>query len=376
MYRLRAFLICGCLLTACFTLWAQRMPPEMKEWAEKMKAEHDIRLRDWKPVPNAVVPVTDIKRAKFPIIDVHKHIGTDDESVADGLKVMDETNVKAVVHLTGSFGDRLRRTIDTLSKHTGRFAVCTQIDWSTVNDPDFSAKAVRNLEQARDMGAKCLKLTKALGLYVKDKNGKFVAINDPRFDPVWDKCAELNFPVMIHVGDPVAFFRPWDETNEAYLSLLNHPEWYFHGKDYEGTERYSFEEIIRQRNDIVERHPKTTFVALHYASLSHDLAAVARLLDRYPNLMVEMGARNWALGTAPNSGRKFAIKYADRIMFGTDGGIRAEQFREYIRTLETDDDMINFRIPNPWGPIHGVHLPDDVLRKIYNENARKLFPSL
>jgi predicted TIM-barrel fold metal-dependent hydrolase len=352
------------------------MPPEMERWAEKMRAEHDIRLSEWKPVSNAVVPVTNVEQAKFPVIDVHKHIGTDGNSIAAGLAAMDATNVKAVVHLTGGFGARLQETIDNLKSHAGRFAVCTQIDWSTIDDPDFSAKAVRNLEQARDMGAQCLKLTKVLGLYVKDKNKQFVAINDPRFDPLWAKCAELNFPVMIHVADPVAFFRSWDETNEAYVALLNHPEWYFHGKDYEGTERFSFEEIIRQRNDIVARHPKTTFVALHYASLSHDLGAVAKLLDRYPNLMVEMGARNWALGTAPNSGRKFAIQYADRILFGTDGGIRAEQFREYIRTLETDDDMISFRTPSPWGPIYGVHLPDDVLRKIYNENAKKLFPSL
>lgn len=110
--------------------------------------------------------------------------------------------------------------------------------------------------------------------------------------------------------------------------------------------------------------------------MSHDLGVVGELLDRNPNLAVEMGARNWALGSVPHSGRKFALKYQDRILFGNDGTIRAEQFREYIRVLETDDDLITFNRPRPWGPLHGVHLPDEVLRKIYHENAQKLFPFL
>lgn len=357
-------------------------PPGMKAWMEKMRGEHEIALHEWRPQTNAVVPMTNVRRAKFPIIDVHKHVARpiyplEPEAVRQGVEIMDQVNVRAVVNLTGGWGEALEDNIDKLTKaHPGRFAVCTLINWETIDEPDFSEKAVRGIVEAHRAGARCLKISKALGLYVKDRERKFVAVDDPRLDPVWAKCGELGMPVMIHTADPIAFFRPWDEKNEAYMSLLNRPEWYFRGEDFEGTLRYTHEELMRQRNNIVERHPGTTFVGLHYASLSHDLAAVGALLDRYPNLMVEMGARNWALGSVPNSGRKFALQYQDRILFGTDGTIRATQFRGYIRVLETDDDLVTFNRPRAWGPLHGVHLPDHVLRKIYHKNAEKLFPSL
>jgi len=357
-------------------------PAAMKIWMDAIRGDHEIALRNWHPQTNAVVPQTAVRRAKFPIIDVHKHVARppdplDPKDVREGVEIMDEVNVRAAVNLTGGWGEALEDNIDKLSEaHPGRFAVCTMINWETIDDPKFSEKAARGIEEAHQAGASCLKISKALGLYVKDRAGKFVAVDDPRLDPVWAKCGELGMPVMIHTADPVAFFRPWDEKNESYMSLLSRPDWYFGGEDYEGTLRFTHEELMRQRNNIVEGHPGTTFVGLHYGSMSHDLAAVAALLDHYPNLMVEMGARNWALGSVPNSGRKFALKYQDRILFGTDGTISAAQFREYIRVLETDDDLITFNRPRPWGPLHGIHLPDEVLAKIYNRNARKLFPSL
>ncbi len=391
MKRIRPVLICTiliCIGMLCtrHPAWAQspdlQPPSKMKKWLEEMTAAHDIRLKDWQPESNAVVPVTKIQSAKYPIIDVHKHVArpiypVDPQNIARGVRVMDQMNVQAVVNLTGGWGDQLRENVQNLSgKYPGRFIVCALMDWSKINEPDFSEQAAQSLEQAYQAGARCLKISKILGLYLKDSSGKFVPVNDLRLDPVWAKCGELKMPVLIHTADPIAFFRPWDSKNESYLSLIRRPEWYFNGKDFEGIPRYTHEELMRQRNAIVERHPKTQFVGLHYASLAHDLAAVGRLLDRYPNLTVEMGARNWALGSVPNSGRKFALRYQDRILFGTDGEIRGPQFAEYIRTLETDDDRITFRVPRPWGPIHGVNLPDEVLRKIYHDNAQKLFPFL
>jgi predicted TIM-barrel fold metal-dependent hydrolase len=224
------------------------------------------------------------------------------------------------------------------------------------------------------MGARCLKITKVLGLYLKDRRNNFIPVNDPRMDAIWAKCGELGFPVLIHTADPIAFFRPWDAKNESYAALVQHPDWWFYGSDYTGAPRFTHEELMRQRDDIVARHRGTKFVLLHYASLSHDLAAVGRLLDRYPNVVVEMGARNWALGTSPNFGRKFAIRYQDRILFGTDGTVTDHSlYQQYFRTLETEDDFVANVLPRPWGPIYGIHLPDDVLRKIYRDNALALF---
>ena len=355
---------------------AQQSDPQFREWMERMRKEHDLRLTDWRPVSNAVTPVTDVLKAKYPAVDVHTHLSKaqDPAEVARVLKTMDAANVRTAVHVTGGFGEELRRTIASLSPHRDRFIVCTTPDWKSINAPDFTQHAVKLLEQAKRDGARCLKVTKALGLYLKDTSGKFIPVNDPRMDPVWAKCGELGLPVLIHTADPIAFFRPWDEKNESYSVLWRQPDWWFHGPDYAGTPRFTHEQLMQQRDDIVARNPRTKFVGLHYASLSHDLASVAKLLDRYPNLTVEMGARNWALGTAPNSGRKFAIRYQDRILFGTDGNVTDHaQYRLYFRTLETDDDFIATVLPRPWGPLYGVNLPDAVLRKIYSDNALTLF---
>lgn len=350
------------------------------EWMNRMREQHRLDLSAWRPVSNRVTPVTPLTRARFPAIDVHTHLATpeDPAGVRRALAVMDAANIRYAVHLTGSFGGQLRRQMAAIrSVAADRFVVCTQLDWRQIDEPDFAARMVRNLEEARRDGASCLKITKVLGLYVKDKSGHFVAVNDPRLDPIWAKCGELGLPVLIHVADPIAFFRPWDEKNEAAAALYQHPDWYFYGKDKDGALRFTHEELMRQRDDVVARHPKTLFVALHYASLSHDLAAVGAFLDRYPNTLVEMGARNWALGAAPNSGRRFALKYQDRILFGTDGSIDTPAlYHQYFRTLETDDDNIAVLLPRSWGPVHGLHLPADVLRKIYFENARRVFPSL
>jgi predicted TIM-barrel fold metal-dependent hydrolase len=364
------------LLVAALTFVASG---QNREWMERMRAEHRLALPDWRPISNSVVPVTRVERARFPAVDVHTHISRprEEAEVRRVLSAMDSLNVRYIVHLTGSFGENLTEQLRTIRSVAGdRIVVCTQIDFKQIDEPDFSARMVQSLEEAHKAGARCLKISKVLGLYAKDKTGKYVAVNDPRLDPIWAKCGELKIPVLIHVADPIAFFRPWDEKNEAYAALWRNPDWWFHGKDAQGVERFTHEELMHQRDDILARHAKTQFVALHYASLSHDLGAVARFLDKYPNATVEMGARNWALGTAPNSGRKFALEYQDRILFGTDGSIEPMLYKQYFRTLETDDDQIVNVLPRSWGPIHGVHLPDPVLRKIYFENARKLSPFL
>jgi predicted TIM-barrel fold metal-dependent hydrolase len=352
--------------------------PEFKAWVDKTRSTRaDLKVQDWQPERSDVTPATRVPRAKFPVVDVHNHIAYNGDAAAitKALAEMDAANVRTVVALTGGWGERLRSNVQHLAdRHPGRFVVCTQVDFSSIDDPDFSAKAVRSLEEARQMGARGLKLTKDLGCYVKDKSGKYVAVNDPRLDPVWAKAGELGMPVFIHTADPIGFFKPWDARNETYTNLLRFPHWWFYGEDHTGTQRYTHDELMRQRNDIVARHSKTTFVALHYASLEHDLGALSALLDKYPNMMVEMGARSWTLTSKPNSGRKFALKYQDRILFGTDAPIGRRMYEGYFRGLETDDDLIETR--RTWGPTFGLHLPDEVLQKIYNGNAKKLFPFL
>ncbi len=243
------------------------------------------------------------------------------------------------------------------------------MDWSKIDDPDFSQQMVRQLDDAVARGARGLKLLKDWGLGVRDKTGKLVAIDDPRMDPVWRECGRLGIPVSIHSGDPEAFFRPTDASNERYEELTEHPDWSFSGPRYP-----RLEELLDARNRVFARHPETRFVSLHMG-WPENLPWVSRMLDEHPNVMVEFGAREAELGRQPRQTREFFLKYQDRVMFGTDNGMEEEMYRNHFRWLETADESFD-----PWGypgqgrwEIYGLDLPDPVLEKIYHLNAEKMF---
>jgi uncharacterized protein len=228
---------------------------------------------------------------------------------------------------------------------------------------------VRQIDDAVSRGARGLKLLKDLGLGVRDKSGKLIAIDDPRLDPIWAECGRLGIPVFIHSADPEAFFYPIDATNERYEELVEHPDWSFYGKDYPGIEA-----LLEARNRVFAKHPNTRFVSLHMG-WPENLDWVATMLDKHTNVMVEFGAREAELGRQPARSREFFLKYPDRIMFGTDNGMDEQMYRNLFRWLETPDDYFE-----PWGYpgqgrwlIYGMNMPDDVLEKIYHQNAEKLF---
>jgi predicted TIM-barrel fold metal-dependent hydrolase len=220
------------------------------------------------------------------------------------------------------------------------------------------------------MGARGLKIAKDLGLSFKDKSGKLIPVDDPRIDPIWEKCGELGIPVEIHVSDPKAFFTPVDEFNERYDELGAHPGWSFYGDEFP-----SKEEILAQRNRVIARHPNTIFIGAHMGNLPEELHIVANWLDVYPNFYVDIDARISDIGRQPYTARKFLIKYQDRVLFGTDTPCNAEAYRIYYRFLETDDEYFDpaggHHLQGRW-MIYGVHLPDEVLEKIYNKNALKI----
>jgi uncharacterized protein len=275
------------------------------------------------------------------------------------------------VILTGMWGDQLEKVIDEMVKpHPGRFLVFVQIDWSKIDDPDFSREMVAQLDDGVRRGARGLKILKDLGLGVRDKSGKLIAVDDPRLDPVWEECGRLGIPVFIHVTDPEAFFHPVDNRNERYEELIEHPDWSFYGPQFPTKES-----ILAARDRVFLRHPHTRFVALHVANWPENLDYVSHMLDSLPNVMTEFGAREAELGRQPRRAREFFLKYQDRIMFGTDNTIEEEMYRNHFRWLETADEYFDY-----WGypgqgrwKIYGMELPDAVLEKIYHLNAERLF---
>jgi len=334
-----------------------------------------LLLKDFHPQPTVHLAVHEIQRAKFPVIDVHTHTN---DAVGIGDRVdpkemvarMDRLNIKTIVVLTGMWGDKLQKIVDEMVKpYPGRFLVFTQFDWSKINDSNFSELMVRQIDDSVQRGARGLKVLKELGLGVRDASGKLIAIDDPRLDPAWEECGRLGIPVFIHVADPEAFFHPIDATNERYEELHEHPDWSFYGPQFP-----SMQELLAQRDRMFAKHPHTTFVALHFGSWPENLDFVEQTLEKFPNVMIETGAREGELGRQPRRVRQVFMKYPDRIMFGTDEGASETMYRNYFRWLETDDEYFPYAQYPAQGRwmISGLGLPDDVLEKVYHENAEKL----
>jgi len=336
-----------------------------------------LLLKDWDPKPMVKLPEHAVPRAKFYVIDVHNHVndpgGVHGEEVpaAEVVKGMDQANVKKVVILTGMWGEKLQSVLDKMVKpYPDRFVVFAQMDWSKIDDPNFSAEMVAQLDDAVKRGARGLKVLKDWGLGVKDKSGKLVAIDDPRMDPVWEECGKLGIPVAIHSTDPVAFFTPTDARNERYEELMRNPSWSFYGNGFPSKQT-----LLEQRNQVFAKHPHTTFIALHVANYPENLDAVSDWLRKYPNVYVEFGARQAEMGRQPRRAAKFFAEFQDRILFGTDSEPVPEMYANYFRWLETGDEYFPY-----WGypgqgrwMIYGMELPEGILEKVYHGNAEKIF---
>jgi predicted TIM-barrel fold metal-dependent hydrolase len=335
-----------------------------------------ILLKDFQPEPALHAAVHEIRRAKFPVIDVHTHTN-DAAGIGDRvgpqemIARMDRLNIKAIVILTGMWGDKLQAIIDDMVKpYPGRFLVFTQLDWSKIDDPNFSQLMVRQIDDSVARGARGLKVLKELGLGVRDSSGKLITIDDPRLDPAWEECGRLGIPVFIHVADPEAFFHPIDARNERYEELIEHPDWSFYGPQFP-----SLPELMAQRDRMFAKHPHTTFVALHFGSWPENLDFVEQTLQKFPNVMIETGAREGELGRQPRRTRQIFLKYSDRIMFGTDEGAGEAMYQNYFRWLETEDEYFpyaQYPLQGRW-MIYGLGLPDEVLEKVYHRNAEEMF---
>ena len=336
-----------------------------------------LLLKDYDPQPMLHVPVHAVARAKFPVIDVHNHVndagGIHGEGVPPDelVKMMDATNVKKIVILTGMWGEKLQGVLDKMVKaYPERFMVFAQIDYSKIDDANFGAEMVQQLDDAVRRGARGLKVLKDLGLGVKDKSGKLIAVDDPRLDAIWEECGKLGIPVAIHTSDPEAFFKPTDNHNERYEELKHNPTWSFYGPQFRSKKT-----LLAERNHVFEKHPNTTFIALHVANWPENLDAVSAWLEKYPNMYVEFGARQAELGRQPRRAGKFFQKYQDRILFGTDSDPEEKMYANYFRWLETADEYFDY-----WGypgqgrwEIYGLALSDELLKKVYSQNAERIF---
>ncbi len=337
---------------------------------------------DYIPHSKLIVKETMIRKPRYPVIDVHNHLGGEfgkgwiDRPIDELLAAMDEAGVEKVVDLDGGWGEPiLQAHLDKLkSAAPERFQVFAGVNWSAWAEKgeNFPHYAVERLKAQAGWGAQGLKIWKPFGLTVKDETSQRVAVDDPRLDVLWEIAGELHLPVLIHVADPVAFFDPLDNHNERWEELHAHPDWHFPSPPFP-----PFIQIVEELANLVRRHPETTFIGAHVGCYSENLAWVGRLLDQCPNFYVDIAARISELGRQPYTARRFFIKYADRILFGTDMGMEIAYYRIFYRFLETDDEYFNYTADSDtpcqgrWF-IYGLDLPDDVLEKVYRKNAAKI----
>jgi predicted TIM-barrel fold metal-dependent hydrolase len=356
-----------------------------------------------RPSPPAAAPtVTDAgvakpvvaRRPHPPRIDVHTHISPD--GIGRAVHLMDEWGIDGVVNLSGMHPGPPRQALETqlaaAAQSGGRIAVFTTPDFRLVRlRKDYGEAMAAQLEEAHRLGAIGLKITKGLGLgYPAPDGRRLLAIDDHGLDPMFEKAGALGMPVAIHIGDPKAFWKPADPNNERWDELQAHPEWSF-----AGPEIPPWQALYDAFERLVARHPKTTFIGVHFGNDPEDPPNVARMLDKHPNFFIDTAARVPEIGRHPaDKMRAFFIKYQDRILFGTDTGIgadddqmmygstgatvptRADEVRFFTSTwryFETADRQ--FESPTPiqgrW-KIDGIGLPEAVLRKIYFENAARI----
>jgi predicted TIM-barrel fold metal-dependent hydrolase len=260
--------------------------------------------------------------------------------------------------------DRFRRAAPE------RFHTVAWMDWHDLAEPGFFGRSVERLERLVEHGARGIKVWRDLGLTLHDSDGSMLRVDDERLAPLFERAGELGVFVMFHTADPDAFFRPIDRFNERYEELSAHPDWSFHGSHFTKAE------LMEQRNRVFARHQRTTFVGAHMAERPENLAEVARWLDEHPNFHVDISARTAELGRQPYTAREFFIRYADRVLFGTDLVPEERMYRLHFRFLETADEYFDYPShasrQGRW-QIYGLHLPDEVLRAVYRENALRLF---
>ncbi len=335
-----------------------------------------MSFEDYEPKSTLVVPEHPKTRAKYPFIDVHNHQDADEMTPAQVDKLvadMDGLNMAVMNNLSGGWGDTLAKGVRNLKgPYPKRFTEFANVDFKRIDEPDFGINAARQLE--RDVkvgGAQGLKIFKNLGMFVVDKNGQRVHTDDPRIDPVWDKCAELGIPVLIHTGEPSPFWLPWDRHNERWLELKQYPS-----RRRTDPRFASFEVTMEEQHNLFRKHPKTIFIAAHLDWLGNDLGRLGKLLDEMPNVYTEIGAVLHEIGRQPRAARDFFIKYQDRVLFGKDIWEPSE-YHVYFRVLETQDEYFDYyRKRHAFWKMYGLDLPDEVLKKLYYKNALRIIPGI
>ena len=320
----------------------------------------------------------------FPVIDMHTHFGPlllgdhyedafDTQRSCEWFRALGIEKLFCLELVWGGDYDRLCRKLEASD---GMIAPVGSVDVFRALEPDFERYVYRELRDLKAKGCVALKLWKNMTLMGEARFGRNLPLNDPHYEPLWQACGEVGLPIIIHVADPPCFFKPISPENEHYVCLSRHPEWSFYRPGM-----FSFEEHMAMQEAVIRDHPNTVFVVAHVGSYAENLSQVDRWLAAYPNMYVDVAARLDQLGRQPYTARAFIERWQDRVLFGTDyeGHFSEERTQEFYHThfrfFQTRDEYFDHPFPDFLGQwkICGLGLELDVLKKLYHDNACRVF---
>ena len=329
---------------------------------------------DYRPRSTLVTKQTLVPKAKFPVVDVHTHGTSNAANFEQRIPQMDALGLQVLVDLSGGSDPMTIKTkVDAIraSKYKDRFRVFANVAWEGAGGPGWQEKVLTNLRESVKNGAIGLKVFKELGLRHKKADGSRLAVDDPALDPVWALAGELNIPVIIHTAEPQEFFSPIDNHNERWLELNLFPQRASPPSLYP-----SFEQLMKERDHVFEKHPKTRFIGAHFNYYGNDLGRAARQLDKQPNVYLEVAAVLYEFGRQPYAAAQFFTKYQDRVLFGKDT-YEPSEYPYFWRVFETHDEYFDYYRPyHAFWKLNGMGLSDAVLKKLYYKNALKVEPGL
>lgn len=331
----------------------------------------DLKLKDYRPVSIYKIPETKIEKAKYPVIDFHSHDSPKtNEEVDAWVKTMDETGIAKSIILSYATGSKFDSIVDKYARYKNRFEVWCGFDYTGFDKPDWEQRAVAELVRCYQKGATGVGELgdKGLGeLYSKPTPGYGVHIDHPRMQALIKKCGELHMPISIHVAEDAWMYAEADATNDG---LMNAAQWHV---DVSKPGILNHDELVGTLEHAVKNNPQTTFIACHLANCCADLSMLGKLFDKYPNLYADIAARYGELAPIPRYVHAFLEKYSNRIVYGTDMGTAKKMYGTTFRILESADEHFyeRERFGYHW-PLYGLSLTDATLKKIYNENGKKI----
>ena len=373
------WVVVGTVIVSFGLVAAQQLPPGQIRPRPAQGREPELpapSIREYKPRSTLVVPVHHVPRAKFPVVDMHGHPPnlSGPEVVNTIGDSMSPLNLQVMVNANNTASGQLKSSMDAIaaSRYKGRMVMFTSLDLRNVG-PSSGQKLATLLDADVKAGALGIgEIMKSFGLSIKKADGSRLTLDDPDLDAVWEKAADLNIPVFIHVADPSEFFQPLDYHNERWLELA-----LYRDRRYQDRSRFpSFETLMGERDRLIARHPRTTWILAHLGWHAQDLARLGRLFDQHPTLYAEVGAVLYDIGRQPRMAHDFFVKYQDRLLFGKDS-YQPDEYPYYWRVFETSDEYFDYyRDYHAFWKLYGIGLPDPVLKKLYYQNALRLMPGI